>query len=310
MNYVRVAPTEKNRMPTALFERVRAYCEGLQERICPALEETDGQARFTETMWQRSEGGGGRTRMMQDGAVFEKAGVNSSTVFGLLPETIDRTLKVNPARFSATGISLVVHPRSPMVPTVHANYRYFELEEGDAWFGGGSDLTPFYPFDEDIVHFHTTLKRACDSVDHSFYPKFKRWCDEYFFLTHRGEARGIGGIFFDYLRGNQEKHLALVRSAGDAFLDSYLPVVKRRMHEPWGNQERHWQLLRRGRYVEFNLLYDRGTKFGLESQGRTESVLMSLPPLARWEYDVQPSPGSSAERLVELLRRPREWAVS
>jgi coproporphyrinogen III oxidase len=310
MNSVRVTPTEKNRMPTAFFERVRAYCEGLQERICPALEETDGHARFTETTWLRSEGGGGRTRMMQDGAVFEKAGVNSSTVFGVLPETIDRTLKVNTARFSATGISLVVHPRSPMVPTIHANYRYFELEEDDAWFGGGSDLTPFYPFEEDIVHFHTTLKRACDSVDHSFYPRFKRWCDEYFFLPHRGEARGVGGIFFDYLRGNQEKHLALIRSAGDAFLDSYLTVVKRRMHEPWGNQERRWQLLRRGRYVEFNLLYDRGTKFGLESQGRTESVLMSLPPLVRWEYDVQPSPGSSAERLVEMLRRPREWAAS
>ena len=310
MNSVRPTRADKKRMSTAFFEHVRAYCEGLQERICPALEETDGQAQFTETMWQRSEGGGGRTRMMQDGAVFEKAGVNSSTVFGVLPETIARTLNVKPARFSATGISLVVHPRSPMVPTVHANYRYFEHEEDDAWFGGGSDLTPFYPFEEDIVHFHTTLKRACDSVDRSFYPKFKRWCDEYFFLTHRGEARGVGGIFFDYLRGNQEKHLALVRSAGDAFLDSYLPVVKRRMHEPWGDQERRWQLLRRGRYVEFNLLYDRGTKFGLETQGRMESVLMSLPPLARWEYDVQPSPGSSAERLVEMLRCPREWAAS
>jgi coproporphyrinogen III oxidase len=226
----------------------------------------------------------------------------------MMPETIARKLNVQPSEFFATGVSLVIHPRSPMIPTVHANFRYFERADGDAWFGGGSDLTPYYPFDEDIVHFHTTLKKACDRHGLELYPKFKQWCDEYFFIKHRDEARGIGGVFFDYLRGDQEKHFAMVHSIGDVFLDAYLPLVKRRMHEPWGGAEREWQLIRRGRYVEFNLLYDRGTTFGLETNGRTEAILMSLPPAVQWRYDASP-PGPREARLIELLKHPKEWVA-
>jgi coproporphyrinogen III oxidase len=208
--------------------------------------------------------------------------------------------------FFATGISLVFHPRSPMVPAVHANFRY--LERGDAqWFGGGTDLTPYYPYDEDAVHFHRTIKLACDRHDRDFYVRFKKWCDEYFTLKHRGEMRGVGGIFFDYLEGNRERNFAFVQDAGNTFLDAYLPTVKRRMNEPYGERERQYQLYRRGRYVEFNLLYDRGTIFGLETRGRTESILMSLPPLVRWVYDFRPEPGSREEKALEFYQ-PREWA--
>jgi coproporphyrinogen III oxidase len=268
----------------------------------------DEQKRFTSDQWERPGGGGGLARVIEDGGVFEKAGVNTSTVFGMMPETMARKLNVQPAEFFATGISLVIHPRSPMIPTVHANLRYFERADGDAWFGGGSDLTPYYPFDEDIVHFHAALKKACDEHGSELYPKFKKWCDEYFYLPHRGEGRGVGGIFFDYLRGDVEQHFAFVSSVGSMFLEAYVPVVKRRMHEPWGETERTWQLIRRGRYAEFNLLYDRGTMFGLETQGRTESILMSLPPVVQWRYDVSPS-GPREAMLVELLKHPKGWVA-
>ena len=288
--------------------RVKQYLERLQSGICSALEVLDGKARFGTDLWERSGGGGGVTRVLEDGAVFEKAGVGVSTVFGLMPESIARKMNTEGSNFFVTGISVVVHPRSPMVPTVHMNYRYFEWSKGDSWFGGGSDLTPYYLVDEDAVHFHSTLKRACDTVDTTYYPRFKKWCDEYFFIKHRQEARGVGGIFFDYLREDPEKHFALARAGGDAFLESYLPIVERRMGEPWGDDERRWQLLRRGRYVEFNLVYDRGTTFGLETQGRIESILMSLPPHADWRYNVDPQPGTREAALVEILKHPKDWA--
>ena len=288
-------------------QRVKTYFEDLQATICSALEELDGNARFGRDEWKRSEGGGGLTCVLEEGAVFEKAGVGVSTVFGTMPESIAHMLNMAPTEFFATGISLVIHPRSPMIPTVHMNYRYFERGGRDSWLGGGSDLTPYYLFEQDARHFHSTLKQACDRVDPSFYPQFKKWCDEYFFIKHRNETRGVGGIFFDYLRGDAEKHFALARAGGDAFLESYIPIVSRRMHEPWGEQERSWQLLRRGRYVEFNLVYDRGTTFGLETQGRIESILMSLPPHADWRYNVQPQPGTREAALVDVLNHPREW---
>jgi coproporphyrinogen III oxidase len=239
--------------------------------------------------------------------VFEKAGVNFSSVAGNLPqEFADKIPRGSGTAFFATGVSLVLHPASPMVPTVHANFRY--LEKGDAaWFGGGTDLTPCYPYPEDAAHFHRTLKQACDVHDIEFYPRFKKWCDEYFALPHRGEMRGIGGIFFDYVQGDPEKHFAFVQGLGDTFLDAYLPIATRRMHEPYGESERQYQLYRRGRYVEFNLLYDRGTIFGLETRGRTESILMSMPPLVRWVYDFKPAPGSREEKALEFFQ-PRDWA--
>ena len=290
-------------------KQTQAYFERLQTLICTALEEFDGGARFCSDRWEHREGGGGLTRVLENGRVFEKAGVNTSAVEGMLSQDLAVKMHVPPAQFFATGISLVIHPQSPMVPIVHANLRYFEQAGGDAWFGGGADLTPCYPYDEDIVHFHTMLKRACDIRDVTYYRKFKKWCDEYFKLPHRGETRGVGGLFFDYLRGDGEKHFALVRSVGDALLEAYLPIVRKRMAEQWGERERAWQLVRRGRYVEFNLLYDRGTGFGLATGGRTESILMSLPPLVRWGYDVCPERGSREAYLMELVTHPREWVV-
>jgi coproporphyrinogen III oxidase len=253
--------------PDAFAESARDYCERLQEKICTALEEIDRGYRFTRDRWEHQSGGGGLSRVLEDGAVFEKAGVNTSTVSGFLSESMARRMNVPQTRFHATGLSLVLHPRSPMVPTVHANFRYFQREDGDRWFGGGVDLTPFYPYEEDIVHFHKILKYACDMHGTELYPAYKRWCDEYFTIKHRGEMRGVGGIFFDYLRGDMEKHLALVQSVGDVFLGAYTPIVNRRLHEPYGERERQWQFLRRARYVEFNLVYDRGTLFGLEVGG-------------------------------------------
>jgi coproporphyrinogen III oxidase len=290
--------------------RVRNFFRGMQDYICRELEALDGTACFHGDEWERPGGGGGLTRVVQDGTLFEKGGVNFSEVSGLLPERIAQAMGVEPREFFATGISLVLHPRSPMIPTVHANYRYFELERGDSWFGGGSDLTPYYPCEEDAVHFHRTLKAACDVHDLSYYPRFKQWCDEYFFLRHRKEARGFGGIFFDYLRGKPEHTFGFVRSAAEAFLPSYVPVVARRRSEQWGEQERRWQLIRRGRYVEFNLVYDRGTMFGLETEGRTESILMSLPPVACWEYDHKPVEGSREAALLAMLAHPRTWVTS
>ena len=290
-----------------IADRAREYFAELQKTICSELERVDGSGRFSSEQWSREEGGGGLTRVMEEGTVFEKAGVNTSTVFGAMSEQMARRMAMDPARFYATGISLVIHPRSPMIPTVHMNCRYIEQGEHDAWFGGGSDLTPYYLYDEDVISFHRALKSACDPIDRSYYPRLKKWCDEYFVVRHRKEGRGVGGVFFDYMRDDPEKHFALVRAVGDAFLESYVPIVRRRMNEPWGEPERNWQLVRRGRYVEFNLIYDRGTTFGLETQGRIESILMSLPPHVAWRYNVEPPPGSREAALVDVLKNPRDW---
>jgi coproporphyrinogen III oxidase len=284
-----------------------AYFREMQERICAALEALDGVGSFREDCWQRPGGGGGRTRILAGGALFEKAGVNFSQVFGELSEEFARQIPGDGLAFTATGISLVLHPHSPMVPTVHANFRF--LTKGvKEWFGGGSDLTPFYPYREDIIHFHRVWRRVCERhaavVD---YRRLKRWCDEYFFLAHRNEARGVGGIFFDYLEGDQDRNFAFVRDCGDAFLEAYVPIARRRRDEPYTERERAFQEYRRGRYVEFNLLYDRGTLFGLKTGGRTESILMSLPPRVRWDYDYRPEAGTREAELAQFLQ-PRDWA--
>jgi coproporphyrinogen III oxidase len=292
--------------PATWRDRAEAYFKQLQNRISGAIEELDGN-RFREDSWAREGGGGGITRILEEGSVFEKAGVNFSSVHGNLPEEFAAKIPHGTGTaFFATGVSLVFHPLSPMVPAVHANFRY--LEKGDAaWFGGGTDLTPFYPYAEDAMHFHQVIKQACHRHDPDFYPRFKKWCDEYFTVRHRREMRGIGGVFFDYLEGDREHNFAFVRDVGDSFLNAYMPIVKRRVNEPYGDHERQYQLYRRGRYVEFNLLYDRGTIFGLETRGRTESILMSLPPLVRWVYDFKPEPGSREEKALEFYQ-PRDWA--
>lgn len=293
----------------ALKEEVKAYVEDLQNRICRQLEELDGTAGFREDRWSREEGGGGITRVMTDGAVFEKAGVNTSAVFGELPEEFAAQLQGDGTTFYATGISLVLHPRSPMIPTTHANVRYIVQGES-AWFGGGSDLTPYYLFDEDCTHFHRVLQQACDDHDPSWYMKYKQQCDEYFHLAHRNEGRGVGGIFYDGLKPDEERDLdalfAFMKSVGEAIMPAYAPIVERRRNTGWGEKERAWQLLRRGRYVEFNLIYDRGTIFGLKTRGRVESILMSLPPIVHYPYDPKP-PGDRETRLLEVLRNPRSW---
>jgi coproporphyrinogen III oxidase len=292
-----------------LRHHAAAYFRDLQDRICAALEAADGAGRFREDLWQREGGGGGRTRVLADGAVFEKAGVNFSEVFGDLTPEFARQLPGEGTAFTAAGVSLVLHPRSPLVPTVHANWRF--LTQGDRrWFGGGADLTPYYPFREDVIAFHTVWKEVCERhaplVD---YRKLKEDCDRYFFLPHRGEARGVGGIFFDYFGGDDlERAFAFVRDCGDAFAGAYVPIVERRKGLPYTERQRRFQEYRRGRYVEFNLIYDRGTLFGLKTGGRTESILMSLPPVVRWEYDYRPEPGSPEAELTEVYLRPRDWA--
>jgi coproporphyrinogen III oxidase len=285
---------------------ISTFFRDLQDRICAGLAEVDGGS-FREDHWQREAGGGGRTRVLTDGGVFEKAGVNFSDVFGTMSEEFAAQVPGSGREFTATGISLVLHPRNPMVPTVHANFRF--LTKGDRrWFGGGADLTPYYPFREDVVHFHRTWRQVCQChpapVD---YDRFKKWCDEYFYLPHRGEARGVGGIFFDYLEGDEAALFAFVQDCGNAFLGAYVPIVRRRKDAPFTARERAFQEFRRGRYVEFNLLYDRGTLFGLKTGGRVESILMSLPPVVRWHYDFQPDPGSREGELMEYLK-PRDWA--
>jgi coproporphyrinogen III oxidase len=289
-------------------EQAATYFRELQDRICQGMEEVDGAGRFREDSWQREGGGGGRTRILVEGGVFEKAGVNFSEVSGQMAEEFARQVPGTGREFTATGISLVLHPRSPLVPTVHANFRF--LTKGDRqWFGGGADLTPYYPWRDDVIHFHRTWKGVCERhsplVD---YRRFKTWCDEYFFLAHRNEARGVGGIFFDYLEGDLAALFRFVRACGDAFPDAYLPIVRRRKDEPYSERQRAFQEYRRGRYVEFNLLYDRGTVFGLKTGGRVESILMSLPPLVRWQYDYHPEPGSREAELYDYLK-PRDWAA-
>jgi coproporphyrinogen III oxidase len=295
-------PTSKN-----LAHRSREFLLQLQEGICSQLERVDGKARFVETRWSHTSGGGGVSRVLQHGGVFGKAGVNYSAVSSQLTETLASRLDVSPQAIEACGISLVLHPESPMIPTVHMNLRYLELENGDSWFGGGMDLTPYYLFDEDAGHFHRTLKSVCDNHNRKYYPQFKKWCDDYFHVRHRMERRGIGGIFFDYQRDDPEQFFSFVKDVGVAFVPAYIPIVERRRSEPWTDKEKEWQLIRRGRYVEFNLIYDRGTLFGLETQGRAESILMSLPPEVKWPYDYQPELDSREAKLIDVLQNPREW---
>lgn len=295
---------------------VKNYLTGLQDSICAALAAADGSAGFAEEAWERPGGGGGRSRVLVEGAVFEKAGVGFSHVFGtqLPPSATASRPELVGASWQALGVSLVIHPRNPYVPTSHANVRFFIAEkDGMApqwWFGGGYDLTPYYAFEEDCRHWHRTAKAACDPFGADVYPHYKRWCDEYFFIKHRDEPRGIGGLFFDDLSsGGFERCFGLQRAVGDSYLEAYLPLVERRKRTPYGERERQFQLLRRGRYVEFNLVYDRGTVFGLQTGGRTESILMSLPPLVRWDYGWQAQPGSPEAALTEFFLTPRDWAA-
>ena len=300
-------------------EKFSNYIHNLQDEICTAFEEVDGKAVFREDNWEREGGGGGRTRVMEKGDVVEKGGVNISTVHGELPDPIKKHFKVEHGWFWAGGLSLVIHPKNPMAPTVHANFRFFELYDDkemtqhvDAWFGGGADLTPYYLWEEDAKQFHQVLKNACDKHGEDLYPLFKKQCDDYFYNSHREEARGIGGLFFDYLRGDDDRSIddwhAFTEDAGSAFLDAYLPILKKRKDEPYNRAQKYWQEIRRGRYVEFNLIHDRGTLFGLKTKGRIESIFMSLPPQVRWDYDFTPKAGSKEEELLEVLKNPREWA--
>ncbi|MDF2179760.1 oxygen-dependent coproporphyrinogen oxidase [Aliiglaciecola sp. CAU 1673] len=295
-------------------ENVKRFLLELQNGICQTLELVDGKGNFHEDQWQREEGGGGRTRVMRKGLVFEQAGVNFSHVFGerLPPSATAARPELAGRSFQAMGVSLVIHPHNPFVPTSHANVRLFVAEkEGEApvwWFGGGFDLTPFYPFEEDVLHWHKTAKNLCEPFGEEVYPKYKKWCDDYFFLKHRNETRGVGGLFFDDLNEwGFERSFAFMQAVGNGFLDAYVPIVENRKLTPYAEQEREFQLYRRGRYVEFNLVYDRGTLFGLQSGGRTESILMSMPPLARWEYDYNPMPGSLEAQLYDHYLKPRDW---
>lgn len=300
-------------------ERWIEYVSSLQEQICKALEETDGKALFNTDDWQRAEdqGGGGRTRTIENGAVFEKGGVNTSVVFGKVTDTMRKQLNIDGDNWFACGLSLVLHPLNPYIPTVHANWRYFELYDEDEnvtdrWFGGGTDLTPYYLFEEDARHFHQSLRNVLDDFGEDLYPKYKQQCDEYFVNHHRNyETRGIGGIFYDHLRASDEagleKLLAFQQANGNAFLGSYLPIVGKRKDQNYTQKETEWQEIRRGRYVEFNLLHDRGTIFGLKTNGRTESILMSLPPRARWQYEHKPEPGSEEAKLLAVCLHPKDW---
>ncbi len=297
-------------------DKFYSYILNLQDQICAALEAQDGTANFREDLWDRPEGGGGRTRVIENGAVFEKGGVNISAVHGKLPDSMQKLFNVGEADFFACGLSLVIHPKNPMVPTVHANWRYFEMYDADgkvinSWFGGGQDLTPYYLFDEDAVHFHNICKTACDKHNPTFYEKYKKQCDDYFWNAHRHEARGIGGLFFDYLKETPEMSMEawynFVTEVGNSFVESYIPIVEKRKNLPSSHTNREWQEVRRGRYVEFNLVHDKGTLFGLKTNGRIESILMSLPPHVQWIYDHHPEVGSEEERLVKVLERPVEW---
>ncbi|WP_404392470.1 oxygen-dependent coproporphyrinogen oxidase [Pseudoalteromonas phenolica] len=296
------------------LETVKAFLLQLQDTICAGLEQADGKATFVEDAWERAEGGGGRTRVIRDGDVIEQGGVNYSHVFGASmpasatahrPELAGRS-------FHACGVSLVIHPKNPHIPTSHANVRFFIAEkEGEApiwWFGGGFDLTPFYPVLEDVKHWHQVAKDLCDPFGDTVYNDYKKWCDEYFYLKHRGETRGVGGLFFDDLNEwGFEKSFDFMQAVGNGFLDAYLPIIEKRKNTPTNDAQRQFQLYRRGRYVEFNLVWDRGTLFGLQTGGRTESILMSMPPLARWEYDFTPEADSLEADLYESYLKPRDW---
>ena len=299
---------------TINIEEIKNYLLDLQNRICSALEETDGEGRFQEDNWQRDAGGGGRTRVLSGGKVFEQGGVNFSHVFGkeMPPAATAQRPDLAGRAFQAMGVSLVIHPVNPYVPTSHMNVRFFIAEKENAepvwWFGGGFDLTPYYGFEEDAVHWHQIARKACVDFGDDVYPRFKKWCDDYFYLRHRQECRGIGGLFFDDLNEWEfDRCFAFTRSVGDHYLDAYLPIVNRRKETSYGEREKDFQLYRRGRYVEFNLVYDRGTLFGLQSGGRTESILMSLPPKVIWRYNWRPDPGSQEARLYEEFLKPKDW---
>lgn len=297
-------------------EQFYSYIQNLQDQICLAIEHCDGTAKFKEDLWQRLEGGDGRTRVIENGDVFEKGGVNISAVHGQLPETMQTYFGVKNANFYACGLSLVIHPKNPMVPTVHANWRYFEMynQQGeivDQWFGGGQDLTPYYLFEEDAIHFHQVCKTACDRHHPDFYTNYKKKCDAYFYNSHRGEARGIGGLFFDYCKANDNFSMQdwynFVTQVGNSFIEAYVPIVEKRKALLYTKEQRNWQEIRRGRYVEFNLVHDKGTLFGLKTNGRIESILMSLPPHVQWVYNHHPEPGSEEEKLLKVLKNPKEW---
>lgn len=335
-NVDRAATTAASMPPPAdSRDRVSQFMKSIQDEICQSLEEIDGSGKFQQDQWERPDGGGGRSRVLKQGGVFEQGGVNFSEVWGsqLPPSILVQRPEAAGHGFYATGTSMVLHPRNPYVPTVHLNYRYFEA--GPVWwFGGGIDLTPYYPNLDDVRHFHQTLKDACDRHHREYYPVFKRWCDEYFFLKHRQETRGVGGIFFDYQDGRGELYrgpdaegpaaqysrtldevpqrdwesiFSFVQDCGRAFIPAYRPIVEGRKDQPYGDRERHFQLYRRGRYVEFNLVYDRGTIFGLQTNGRTESILMSLPPMVRWEYGYEPEVGTPEAQLYEVFLKPKDW---
>ena len=297
-------------------EQFVSYIKNLQDQITSKLEAIDGKATFKEDLWKRAEGGGGRTRVIEDGNVIEKGGVNISEVHGPLAPAMQQYFNVGDVDFFACGLSLDIHPKNPYAPTVHANWRYFEMLDKagnlvDSWFGGGQDLTPYYLFEEDAQHFHQTCKTACDKHDPEFYPQYKMRCDEYFYNAHRGEARGLGGLFFDYLKATDERSMQdwynFVTEVGDSFLTAYAPILEKRKDLAYGEKERNWQEVRRGRYVEFNLVHDKGTLFGLKTNGRIESILMSLPPAVQWRYDHHPEPGSPEAELVAVLENPKDW---
>ena len=297
-------------------DKFYAYIQQLQDTITSKLEALDGTAKFREDHWERPEGGGGRSRVIENGAVFEKGGVNISAVHGALPQSMQNYFGVEEADFFACGLSLVIHPKNPMVPTVHANWRYFEMydKQGklvDQWFGGGQDLTPYYLFDEDAKHFHQVCKEACDKHNPDFYSTYKAKCDDYFWNTHRNEARGVGGLFYDYCKATKtmgmEDWYNFETEVGNSFLEAYVPIVEKRKGLPYTKEQRDWQEIRRGRYVEFNLVHDKGTLFGLKTNGRIESILMSLPPHVQWVYDHHPVKGSEEERLLKVLAQPKDW---
>jgi coproporphyrinogen III oxidase len=296
------------------IESVKRFFLALQDKICTALEQADDKAKFVEDLWQREAGGGGRTRVLTHGNVIEQGGVNYSFVHGdnMPASATAHRPELAGRSFQACGVSLVIHPNNPNIPTSHANVRFFiaQKEGHDPiwWFGGGFDLTPFYPEEEDVIHWHQVSKDLCEPYGEAVYPKYKKWCDDYFYLKHRNETRGVGGLFFDDLNEwGFDKSFAFMQAVGEGFLDAYLPIVARRKDTPFTQQQRDFQLYRRGRYVEFNLVYDRGTLFGLQTGGRTESILMSMPPLARWEYNFQPEPNSAEANLYDNYLSPREW---
>jgi len=327
-------PKSNSPVPSDTKSQVSQFMRQLQDQVCAGLEELDGEAKFKQDQWERPEGGGGRSRVITNGNYFDKGGVNFSEVYGshLPPSILRQHPEAAGETFYATGTSMVLHPKNPYAPTVHLNYRYFEA--GSIWwFGGGLDLTPYYGFAEDAHHLHSTLKDACDRHNPHYYPVFKQWCDDYFYLKHRGETRGVGGIFFDYQDGkgglyknsndsaiaqqmsdrigdqprSWDEIFAFAQTCANSFLPAYVPIANRRRHTEFGDREKQWQLYRRGRYVEFNLVYDRGTIFGLQTNGRTESILMSLPPLVRWDYDYHPEPNTPESELHEVFLKPQDW---